>query len=286
MTSRQDGAVISRSGAAQRGGGVPAGGRSARSPGAPTAGAPTLGAGAARGGAPDRGGSHLARLARLLADDTRATFCLALLGGRAWTASELARYAGVAASTATEHINRLIDGGLLTEARQGRHRYVQLASPEVAQLLEELTAHLEPPRPAARSLRQATASAALARGRTCYDHLAGRLGVEITGAMTRTGLLQQRTGFALTDAGLRWLTRTLDVSPAELRETRRPLARACLDWTERRPHLAGVAGARICRYLMEHAWVTRIGSGRAVRVTPAGEAALADLLGIDPAALA
>ncbi|WP_239133266.1 ArsR/SmtB family transcription factor [Rugosimonospora africana] len=228
----------------------------------------------------------MARLARLLADDTRATFCLALLNGQAWTAGELARYAGVAPSTATEHINRLIDGGLLVEARQGRHRYVQLASPDVAQLLEELTAHLDPPRPPARSLRQATASAALARGRTCYDHLAGRLGVEITGAMTRTGLLQQRTGFALTDAGLAWLTETLDIPAAELRESRRPLARACLDWTERRPHLAGVAGARICRYLMEHRWVDRIGSGRAVRVTRAGEVALADLLGIDPAAIA
>jgi DNA-binding transcriptional ArsR family regulator len=236
--------------------------------------------------AQDRSGSTLARLARLLADDTRATFCLALLGGRAWTASELARYAGVAPSTATEHLNRLIDGGLLVEARQGRHRYVQLASPDVAQLLEDLTSHLDPPARPGRSLRGATVSAALARGRTCYDHLAGRLGVAITDAMTRAGLLQQRTGFALTEDGLTWLTGVLNVTEADLRDSRRPLARACLDWTERRPHLAGVAGAHVCRHLMAERWVARIGSGRAVRVTPAGEAALSDLLGIDPAAIA
>jgi DNA-binding transcriptional ArsR family regulator len=122
-----------------------------------------------RTGSPD-----LAGLAGLLADGTRASFCLALLDGRAWTAAELARHAGVAAPTATGHLNLLVAGGLLTQERQGRHRYVRLASAEVAALIENLAA-MAPPRPEApRSLTTASRHQALARARTCYDHLAGR----------------------------------------------------------------------------------------------------------------
>ncbi len=155
----------------------------------------------------DAGAAHsagLARLAGLLADRTRAAFCLALLDGRAWTAGELAAYARVAPSSASEHLTRLTEGGLLVERRQGRHRYVQLASPRVAELLEVLTAHLDPPAAPPRGLRAVNASAALARGRTCYDHLAGRLGVALTDAMTERGLLDQDGGFALTGTGRTW----------------------------------------------------------------------------------
>ncbi|MFG2139487.1 helix-turn-helix domain-containing protein [Streptomyces sp. NPDC048650] len=229
-------------------------------------------------------GTELARLAGLLADRTRAVFCLALIDGRAWTAGELAAYAQVAPSTASEHLTRLTEGGLLVEHRQGRHRYVRLASPRVAELIESLTAHLDPPTAPPRGLRAAGASAALARGRTCYDHLAGRLGVAITDAMTTRGLVDQSGGFALTDAGRGWLTDGLGIDPAALRAGRRPQARGCLDWTERRPHLAGTAGARLCDRLLERRWVRRIGSGRAVRLTPDGAEALHELLGIDGAA--
>ena len=225
--------------------------------------------------------SELARLAALLADRTRAAFCLALLDGRAWTAGELAAYAQVAPSTASEHLTRLTEGGLLVERRQGRHRYVQLAGPRVAELLESLTAHLDPPATVPHGLRAAGASAALARGRTCYDHLAGRLGVTITDAMTGRGLLDQDGGFALTDAGRDWLADGLGIDPSALRTGRRPQARGCLDWTERRPHLAGTAGARLCDQLLARRWVRRVGSGRAVRLTPDGATALHDLLGID-----
>jgi DNA-binding transcriptional ArsR family regulator len=235
---------------------------------------------------PGARGAGLARLAGLLADETRAAFCLALLDGRSWTAGELARHAGVAPSTATEHLNRLIAGGLLAERRQGRHRYVHLASANVARMLEDLGANVDPAAtPPPRSLRAASAANALARARTCYDHLAGRLGVAVTDAMTGAGLLRQRGGFALTDAGLTWLGKTLGVEPTTLDRGRRPLALACLDWTERRPHLAGAAGARLCRHLFERSWVERVGSGRAVRVTASGETALRDLLGIDAATL-
>ncbi|MGO4616868.1 ArsR/SmtB family transcription factor [Nocardia sp. 2YAB30] len=230
-------------------------------------------------------GAELAGLATLLADRTRADMCLALIDGQAWTAGELARHAGVAPSTATEHLDRLLDGGLLIERRQGRHRYVQLAGPHVAELLETMVAHLGPPGAAVTGLRTVSVAAALARGRTCYDHLAGRLGVAVTGAMIARGLLDDDGGFVLTATGLAWLTGPIGVDPAALRATRRPVVRPCLDWTERRTHLGGSAGAQLCRRLRDLAWITRVGTGRAVRVTPEGEAGLADALGIDPAAL-
>jgi DNA-binding transcriptional ArsR family regulator len=225
----------------------------------------------------------LAAFAGLIADPTRAAFCLALLDGRAWTAGELARHAGVAASTATEHLNRMLAGGVLVERRQGRHRYVELAGPHVAHLLEDLEAGAgaHAPAVAPRTLRAATVANALARGRTCYDHLAGRLGVSISDALATRGLLDRDGGLALTDAGRDWLATELRIGPADLRSGRRPLTRACLDWTERRPHLAGLAGARICERMLERRWVARIGSGRAVRVTPSGVTALRDLLGLD-----
>lgn len=224
----------------------------------------------------------LARLAGLLADETRAAICLALLGGQAWTAGELARHAGVAPATATGHLHKLVRGGLLTERRQGRHRYVQLAGPQVAQLVEDLAAYAGPGvAPAARGLRAVTASAALARGRTCYDHLAGRLGVAVTDALSRTGRLDTTAGFALTRAGRDWLQTLAPALPQPA--SRRPLARGCLDWTERREHLAGVAGAQICRVVLDRGWVARVGTGRAVRVTPAGCGALTAELGADPA---
>ncbi|MEU7635469.1 MULTISPECIES: ArsR/SmtB family transcription factor [unclassified Streptomyces] len=224
---------------------------------------------------------ELARLAALLADRTRAACCLALLDGRAWTAGELAAYARVAPSTASEHLSRLIDGGLLVERRQGRHRYVQLAGPRVAELLESMTAHLDPPAVAPRGLRAVNASAALARGRTCYDHLAGRLGVALTDAMTTRGLLDQDGGFTLTDSGREWFADALGVPSDALHGGRRPPARGCLDWTERRQHLAGTAGARLCDRLLERHWIRRIGTGRAVRLTPEGTTALRELLGFD-----
>ncbi|MFJ4486424.1 ArsR/SmtB family transcription factor [Streptomyces longwoodensis] len=220
----------------------------------------------------------LAALAGLIADGTRAACLLALLDGRAWTAGELARHAGVAASTLSEHLSRLVAGGLLAEERQGRHRYVRLADARVAQLVEDLAAQVAPGaavRP--RTLRAASAGSAMARGRTCYDHLAGRLGIAVTDALTERGLLRQDTGFALTDAGVEWFGRagiTLD------RTGRRPLARGCLDWTERRPHLAGVAGAALCRYVLEVGWCVRVGSERAVAVTAAGEREFFAVLGV------
>lgn len=221
----------------------------------------------------------LARLAGLLADPTRATFCLTLLDRRAWTAGELARQAGVAAPTASEHLDRLLAGGLVAERRQGRHRYVELAGPEVAQLVETLLAATTPPAPP-RTLRGANAVAALVRGRTCYDHLAGQLGVAVTDALASRGVLDRTGGLSLTPAGHGWLQSELGVPPDRLSGSR-PLVRECLDWTERRSHLAGRAGALICEAFLARGWLTRVGAGRAVRPTPAGEQHLRTLLDLD-----
>ncbi|HEY3629440.1 MAG TPA: winged helix-turn-helix domain-containing protein [Jatrophihabitantaceae bacterium] len=218
----------------------------------------------------DDGAAEMARLAGSLADRTRAAFCLALLDGRAWTAGELARHGGVARSTATAHLDRLVDDGLLVEERQGRHRYVRLADHEAAELVEHLSARAPQPVPVPASLRDATKHAALARGRTCYDHLAGALGVGVTEAMTDRRLLD---GWTLTATGRAWLV-DLGVDVEAARAGRRPFVRSCLDWTERRPHLAGAIGAALCRRCFDAQWVERIGSGRAVRLTPTGRRVL------------
>jgi DNA-binding transcriptional ArsR family regulator len=221
----------------------------------------------------------VAKLAALFADRTRAAMCVALLDGRAWTAGELAHYAGVARSTASEHLDLLVSADVLAQERQGRHRYLRLAGQPVAELVETLASYAPPGGDPPRTLRAVTARAALARARTCYDHLAGALGVAVAEAMTERGLLSRADGWAMTGAGLEWL-QTLGADTRALRATRRVMVRPCLDWTERRPHLAGSAGAAVCSRLFAAGWIERIGSQRAVRLTPAGEAALRDQLGL------
>ncbi|HWF81826.1 MAG TPA: winged helix-turn-helix domain-containing protein [Streptosporangiaceae bacterium] len=224
---------------------------------------------------------QLATAAGLLADRTRAAICLALLDHRAWTVGELARHAGVAPSTASEHVARLVDGGMLTAVRQGRSRYVRLAGPQVAELIEGLGAVVATETVAVRSLREASTVKAMARARTCYDHLAGRLGVRITDAMTRARFIDQSAGFSLTQAGLDWLAGALDIDVDGLIAAKRPLVRSCIDWTERRPHLAGGAGAALCGQFFARGWITRTGTSRAVAVTRSGEQVLSALVGVD-----
>ncbi|TCN41014.1 DNA-binding transcriptional ArsR family regulator [Kribbella orskensis] len=209
-------------------------------------------------------GQELAAWAKMLADSTRATVCLALLDGRAWTATELAKLAGVSRPTISEHLNLLVDGGLLSEVRQGRHRYVKLAGPETAELLEGLAALAPRRTEVANSLSAASKRDAFARARTCYDHFAGKLGVALTDAMTERGLLDWSDGVALTPEGARWLD---ELGIAVESRHGRPAVRSCLDVTERRPHLAGAVGAALCTHALQQGWVTRITGGRALKVT-------------------
>jgi len=209
-------------------------------------------------------GQELAAWARMLADGTRATVCLALLDGRAWTATELARVANVSRPTISEHLNLLVEGGLLTEIRQGRHRYLKLAGPDTAELIEGLTALAPRRTEVANSLSAVSKRGAFARARTCYDHFAGKLGVALADAMTERGLLDWSEGIALTPSGLAWLEDLgIEVEPRR----GRAVVRLCLDVTERRPHIAGAVGAALCGHALQQGWVSHIAGGRALKVT-------------------
>ncbi|MFD5055711.1 ArsR/SmtB family transcription factor [Streptomyces tendae] len=217
-------------------------------------------------------GVDLAGVAKLLADGTRAAFCLALLDGRAWTANELARYAGIAPSTATSHLNLLVNGGLLVEERHGRHRYVRVTDRRVVELIESLAA-----------LAHSAVSAHVHwRPPADNSHLAGTVALAITDAMVERELLEWGPEPGLTGKGARWLAETGITVPTG---SRRSPVRSCLDWTERRPHLAGTVGAALCTHALTTGWMTRIGTTRALLVTPAGRKAWHDHLGLPPAGL-
>lgn len=219
---------------------------------------------------------NLAAVARAFADPTRAQMMVALMDERVWrTPRELAQAAGVAASTATGHLHVLVGLGLLSERRLGRHRYVRLAGAHVAEVIEAVAALGNRPAAPVRGLRDASARTALARGRTCYDHLAGRLGVAITDALVHQDLLDEES-LGLTAPGEQWLTEALETP---FRPGRRTRARSCLDWTERRFHLAGAAGAHISAVFHRREWVRPVRHSRAVVLTPAGGDALRRLFG-------
>jgi DNA-binding transcriptional ArsR family regulator len=193
----------------------------------------------------------LAEVAAVLADNSRATMCLALIDGRAWTVTELAQAARVAPSTASEHVRTLADAGFVRTLKQGRHRYIRLAGPDIADLIERLANHAGPEPP--RGLRASVRARRLAQARTCYDHLAGRLGVSLRDGMLTKGLLTDQDGLAITPHGRNTLTEL----GVDLPKTRRPLLRDCLDWTERREHLAGALPAAILHRALTANWLTR-----------------------------
>jgi DNA-binding transcriptional ArsR family regulator len=223
--------------------------------------------------------------ASLLAEPTRAAMLTALLDDRPLAAGELARLAGVSAATASAHLARLLDGGLVTVVRQGRHRYYRLAGARVAAAMEAL-AHLSPATPV-RSLRQSQDATALAQARTCYDHLAGQAGVALLDALLARKLLVAPQAhilpdrFDVTAAGLATFG-SFGLDMGALKRTRRRFAGACLDWTERKPHLNGALGAAITARLLGLGWIERGPRRRAVRVTPAGAEGLAATFGWSP----
>jgi DNA-binding transcriptional ArsR family regulator len=211
-----------------------------------------------------RGDRDLAPIAALFGDPARAAMLAALAGGQALPAGELARVARVHPATATAHLRRLIDGGLVRVRAQGRHRYHELAGPEVAAVLEAL-AQLSAPVPV-RSLRQQRNTDALAEARTCYDHLAGRRGVQLRDRLLDANALQPVDGLdhALTEHG-RQLLSELGIDPCPLLAGRRVLARSCLDWTQRKPHLAGALPSALTTELLSRGWLAR-GEGRVLHV--------------------
>ncbi|KAB8193187.1 metalloregulator ArsR/SmtB family transcription factor [Nonomuraea phyllanthi] len=215
--------------------------------------------------------ADIAPVAALIADPTRAAILTALLGGRALAAGELARMAGVSAATASAHLARLLDGGLVDVVRQGRHRYYRLSGHDVAEVLEVLARVSA--RPPVRSLRQSRQARQLEEARTCYDHLAGRAGVGLFDRLKDGGYFAAHD---LTDAGERLLA-GLGVDVAGARRSRRRFAPECLDWTERRSHLGGALGAAITGVLLERGWYVRGKVPRAVALTDEGREGLSAL---------
>jgi DNA-binding transcriptional ArsR family regulator len=210
----------------------------------------------------------IATPASLIGDPTRATFLLALTVNTGLPLSELARLAGVSNSTASIQLGKLVDAELLAVERHGRHRYFRLVDPMVARALEALAA-IAPPRPD----WPAREGNGIRAARTCYDHLAGRLGVLLLDGLQREGILEVGdSDVELTPAG----RKRLEQLGVDLTPTRRPLTRLCLDWSERRYHLAGALGAALTRRFFEMRWIERA-SGRAVRVTANGRRGLRSL---------
>lgn len=219
--------------------------------------------------------ARLAETAALIGDPARAAMLYALMDGRAFTAGELAHAAGVTAPTASGHLSQLVTARMLAVEAQGRHRYFRIASPEVGTVLEGLMVVTADrvdrlPRPGPRD-------PALRKARICYDHLAGELGVTLFAALAKAGHLSvSAEGAVLTDGG----TDFLGAIGIEVPDGRRPPCRPCLDWSERRHHLAGRAGAAICSAALARGWVRRRGGGRALDLTPAGEKAFAHSFGV------
>lgn len=224
----------------------------------------------------------LAQVGALVGDPTRAAMLQALMDGRALTAGELAQVAGVTPQTASGHLGQLAASALVAVSRQGRHRYHRLATPQVARMLESLmlvAAASTPPR-----ARTGPRDEQLRLARTCYDHIAGRLGVALADTMTARGWVEIDDDAALvTSEGLEKLaTLGIALDPSPSRKARSaPLCRPCLDWSERRSHLAGRLGTALCTHGLERSWIRKRAGSRALEVTPAGRRAYRDLFHVE-----
>lgn len=220
----------------------------------------------------------IAPLGALIAVPARANILSALFDGRALTASELAYAARITPQTASSHLAKLVDAALLVVERQGRFRYYRLAGPQVADALEPLTL-LSPHRPVPVRGRSGDVQQ-LREARFCYDHIAGHLGVLITDALLdRKFLKSVGQDYKLSRAGVGFC-RELGLEPGKIKAQRRVFARRCLDWSERRPHLAGALGASIAQAFIDHGWIERAREGRRITVSEVGRTALGQLLGI------
>ncbi len=218
--------------------------------------------------------TRMASIAALLGDPARANILTALMDGRALTAKELAFAAHVSPQTTSGHLARLTDADLLTVEKQGRHRYFRLASPLVGQMLEGVMAVAGPEPGRTTAWRGGDA---LRTARTCYDHLAGRLGVALADSLTAAGhVALSPDGGEVTDRGHAFLC---DFGAVPL-AGKRIFCRPCLDWSERRPHIAGRLGAALASRCLELAWIARQRDSRAVSITAAGAHGFAERFGI------
>jgi DNA-binding transcriptional ArsR family regulator len=220
----------------------------------------------------------VAAVAALIGDRARAEILDALMSGKALSASELARKAGISAQTVSAHLAKLQAARLLEVERSGRHRYFRIANPSVAVAIEAL-AVIAPEKPI-RSLHQSDEAKMHAFARLCYDHVAGYVGVAIADAMRKQHYIANRDReFAIPALGRRWLER-FGIDVADLEKARRNLASCCLDWSERRPHIGGALGAAIAKRSFELEWFVRNPRHRGLKITPAGMSGLTRHFGI------
>ncbi len=218
-------------------------------------------------------GPNITGIAALIGDHARATMLTALVSGEALTATELSAEAGITKQTASGHLSKLCDAGLIEVEAQGRHRYFRLADQDVARLLENLMGIAE--RTGARRVRPGPKDPELRRARVCYDHLAGDLGVELFDSLVQRKLLkvtraEETSEVAVTAKGKKFFGE-LGIEPATAPSSRRPLCKACLDWSVRRHHLAGTLGATLLDYCYEKKWASREQGTRIIKFTAAGE---------------
>src|SRR3981081_2770851 len=205
-----------------------------------------------------KSGPDIAMVASLVGDPARANMLTALMSGRALTASELAQEAGITPQTASSHLSKLEAGGLVEQEKQGRHRYFRLTDPDVAGVLEGLAGLAA--RAGRMRLRTGPKDPALRRARVCYDHLAGDLGVQMLDSLKKQRLVRQnKQAIELTAEGKRFMATPLKIEARMLSHPRRPVLKACLDWSERRHHLAGTLGAAVMTRFTEPKWVARDG---------------------------
>jgi DNA-binding transcriptional ArsR family regulator len=224
-------------------------------------------------------GPSIVGIAALIGDHARAEILTALMAGRALTATELAAVAGVTKQTVSTHLGKLLDSNLLAVESQGRHRYFRLANRDVAHLLENLMGLAF--RVGAVRLRSSPCEPALRKARVCYDHLAGELGVLVYESLVRQRALRFDAGaLALSERGSD-LFRGLGIDTAELAQRKRASCRACLDWSERRHHLAGAVGAALLDRIVEMRWATLARDSRVVHFSANGERALRRAFGIE-----
>jgi DNA-binding transcriptional ArsR family regulator len=217
----------------------------------------------------------LASTAGLIAEPARAAMLTALLDARPRSAGDLARVANVSAQSASMHLSQLLAGGFLRVTRQGRHRYFRISSHRIAHAIEALGTISTTP-----NFKPSVSDRDLCYARTCYDHLAGELAVKLAMALERSQFVVPRgdRDYEVTRSGWEFLA-NWDIDEEAVRNTRRKLARRCLDWTEKRYHLAGALGAAICDKFLDLRWITREKNARTVYLSPRGRGALAPLLG-------
>lgn len=228
--------------------------------------------------------NQIAHIAALVGEPARTGMLLALMDGRALTAHELAQAGHITPATASRHLGLLVEAGLLSLERQGRHRYHRLASPEVARMLEGIMQLASRNAPAPRVATTGPRDAGLRQARSCYDHIAGRLGVAISDHLVAHGAIvfEGESGRITAEADA--LLEPLGLSAQPVAVTlaapgRRPGCRPCLDWSERRAHVAGQLGALLCSHCLAQGWLLRRAGTRALSITPTGVVALRDWLG-------